>query len=58
VQNRSVRSRFSDLNRDELTLSHEPFNSGYECGSIKSAARYSISLKLNSIVVRRWGHEL
>jgi hypothetical protein len=55
VQNGSVRSCFHDLNRDELTLSHQLFNSGYECGSTKSVARSSLCLKLNSIVGRRRG---
>jgi hypothetical protein len=46
VQNESVRGHSSDLNRDELTLSHQPFNSEYECGSIKFTARSSLLFKI------------
>jgi hypothetical protein len=44
--NESVQSHCSDLNRDEITLSHQPFNSGYECSSIKSSARSSNTFKI------------
>jgi hypothetical protein len=35
-----------DLRRDELTLSHQPFNLGYECSFIKFVARYSKTFKI------------
>ena len=58
VHNISVRSHFSDLNIDELTLLHQLFNSGYDCGSTKSIVRSSLRLKLNLIVGRWHGHRI
>jgi hypothetical protein len=58
VKNKNFGSRFSDLNIDELTLLHQLFNSGYDCGSTKSIVRSSLRLKLNLIVGRWHGHRI
>jgi hypothetical protein len=45
AQNVFVQNHSRNLNKDELTLSHQPFNSDYECNFIKSAARSSKMFK-------------
>jgi hypothetical protein len=42
---------------DELTLSYQPFNSGYECSFIKYAARSSKTFKIEfdrGLMVQAW----
>jgi hypothetical protein len=45
VHNEIIQILFIDLNKDEITLSHQPFYSGYECSSIKFSIRYSKTFK-------------
>jgi hypothetical protein len=45
AQNEFSQNHSRDLNRDELTLSYQPFNSSYECNFIKYATRSSKMFK-------------
>jgi hypothetical protein len=55
MHNEFFQNRSRDLNRDELTLSHEPFNSGYECNFIKSVLDIQSFSNLNSLWVNGTG---
>jgi hypothetical protein len=46
VDNEYVQSHSIDLNRDEIILSHQPFNLGYECSSINSSSICSNTFKI------------